>query len=437
MMEGFSSVLPERFLALKKELVNNGEAQERLTQAWNEILANLETMTKEAIETGPEIIPQIDFSEIDSLSSEKLADIKRRGGVVIRNVVDDAEALRWTDSLREYVKVNPVDGLPLDNKQFFMLYWTQSQVRARSHPNVLKVSTWLNTLYGAPDGNIPEGVHLDQPLSYADRFRIRHAGGRWNDHKPHIDGGSIERWEDDEFRNCFAEILQGDWRKHNPYNITNRLNAKSSLYGRPNQSSVFRTFQGWLALSETGPGEGTLKLFPDVLLSNAYLILRPFFRPVEQPVSSDPLDPQNWKFDISTTEFPGIYTGEGGGFYGPRLSSATHPHMRIDEVMTSIPKVWPGDMVFWHCDVVHSVEPEHVGKNDSAAIYIPAVPSTPANREYLERQRQAFLRGVPPPDFPQVKDESEGEKPHQGNGVVSDISGDGRRAMGFEVSVGA
>lgn len=88
-------------------------------------------------------------------------------------------------------------------------------------------------------------------------------------------------------------------------------------------------------------------------------------------------------------------------------------------------------------DVVHSVEAEHVGKNDSAAIYIPAVPSTPANREYLERQRQAFLRGVPPPDFPQVKDESEGEKPHQGNGVVSDISGDGRRAMGFEVSVGA
>ena len=34
--------------------------------------------------------------------------------------------------------------------------------------------------------------------------------------------------------------------------------------------------------------------------------------------------------------------------------------------MTSVPKVNPGDMVFWHCDVVHSVEREHTGLEDSA-----------------------------------------------------------------------
>jgi hypothetical protein len=62
------------------------------------------------------------------------------------------------------------------------------------------------------------------------------------------------------------------------------------------QSTVFRTFQGWLAMSETAPTQGTLKVFPDVLLSNAYIIMRPFFRPVVSSDSQDFLDPRNWEY---------------------------------------------------------------------------------------------------------------------------------------------
>ena len=39
-------------------------------------------------------------------------------------------------------------------------------------------------------------------------------------------------------------------------------------------------------------------------------------------------------------------------------------------MMISVPKVNPGDAVFWHCDVVHSVEEEHTGTGDSAGAYI-------------------------------------------------------------------
>lgn len=46
---------------------------------------------------------------------------------------------------------------------------------------------WLNNLYGKKGQDI-EGVDLSTPLSYADRFRIRHPGGQWNAHPPHIDG---------------------------------------------------------------------------------------------------------------------------------------------------------------------------------------------------------------------------------------------------------
>lgn len=37
-----------------------------------------------------------------------------------------------------------------------------------------------------------------------------------------------------------------------------------------------------------------MQLFPDVLLSNAYLILRPFFKPLVPEDSPDVLDPNNW-----------------------------------------------------------------------------------------------------------------------------------------------
>jgi hypothetical protein len=34
--------------------------------------------------------------------------------------------------------------------------------------------------------------------------------------------------------------------------------------------------------------------------------------------------------------------------------------------MISVPKVNPGDTVYWHCDVIHAVEREHTGSGDSA-----------------------------------------------------------------------
>ena len=104
-------------------------------------------------------------------------------------------------------------------------------------------------------------------------------------------------------------------------------------------------------MSTTGPKEGTLCLFPDLLLSNAYIILRPFFIPVKSASECQDreefLASENWKFDNSYTQFPGINLDSGGP--GQWLNSKTHPHMEVDTVMVSVPKVNPGDMVFWHC----------------------------------------------------------------------------------------
>ncbi|KAJ7579712.1 hypothetical protein C8J56DRAFT_281850 [Mycena floridula] len=439
------------FLEIKKEIAASyPDFQERATRAWGEILVELTLVTDAIKKAGQEYIPQVKFSELDKLSSEEIARIKRTGTVVIKDIVDDEQARAWKDSLAAFVKANPgVDGFPVDDKQFFQLYWTQAQVQARAHPNMLKASTWLNNLYHERPGTATvEGVDLNVPLSYADRFRMRHPGVAWEFHPPHIDGGSIERWEDRSFRTCFHDILSGDWRKHDAYDITGRINARASLYKRPGQATVFRTFQGWLAVSPTGPSQGTLKVFPDVLLSNSYLILRPFFKPLVPTSSVEAMDPKNWEFDISTPEFPGILP-RGTGFAGPRPTPEKHPNLRLEDSMTSVPTVNPGDAVFWHCDVVHAVETMHTGSEDASGMspdsggrkvidvrrlvmYIPAVPKTPMNQAYVERQRECFLKGIRPPDFPQGVNETD----WTGIGTEQDIKEPaGRIAMGLPIAV--
>jgi hypothetical protein len=417
-------------LSIKREIAGTyPDFQARATKTWGEIIKELAKVTERVSEKGSQYIPQVNFSELSSLSDERVEEIRRIGSVVIKDVVDDAEARAWQESLKGFVKANPnVGGFPEGDKQFFELYWTKPQVQARSPPNLLAASSWLNNLYRNPSGKPLEGVDLSTPLTYADRFRIRHPGVQWDAHPPHVDGGAIERWEDSAFRTCFEDILSGEWRKHDPYALAGRLNARSSLYGRPSQATVFRTFQGWLAMSETEPTQGTLKVFPDVLLSNAYIILRPFFRPLVPVESEGILDEKNWEYDISYAEFPGILPRDGG-FTGPRPTKETHPHMMLDKTMTSVPKVMPGDAVFWHCDVVHAVEIEHTGKEDSAVMYIPAMPTTKMNASYVEKQKECFLKGISPPDFPKSSQD------FIGVGKYNDLlSPAGLHAMGLPIA---
>ena len=62
-------------------------------------------------------------------------------------------------------------------------------------------------------------VSLATPLVYADRLRIRNPGDAKFALGPHMDGGSIERWEDPDYRMVFDKILQGQWEKYDAWEI--------------------------------------------------------------------------------------------------------------------------------------------------------------------------------------------------------------------------
>ena len=60
-------------------------------------------------------------------------------------------------------------------------------------------------------------------------------------------------------------------------------------------------------------------------------------------------------------------------------------------------------------------------------MYIPAVPLTPQNQAYIDRQKANFLSGQCPPDF-----SGKGEANFVGVATVNDIGWAGRRAMGLQ-----
>lgn len=65
-----------------------------------------------------QIVPEVGFAELGSLSEQRVDEIKRKGCVVIRDVVDDAEAKEWQAWLREYVSKNPdIEGTAIGSFQ--------------------------------------------------------------------------------------------------------------------------------------------------------------------------------------------------------------------------------------------------------------------------------------------------------------------------------
>ena len=48
-------------------------------------------------------------------------------------------------------------------------------------------------------------------------------------------------------------------------------------------------------------------------------------------------------------------------------------HADLIKAMISMPKIYPGDCVFWHGDLVHAVEPshDHDGTKTNTVMYIP------------------------------------------------------------------
>jgi len=424
--------LPPRFSALKKLLIRGNE--DAICASWQRLVSSLEIEIDEIAHRGSEVggnniprlsvstthwsvlqvIPSIEYHDVVSgtIPPRQLETVRHRGAAVIRNLLPRQQALDLKSQAQEYVAANgpKVKAFPADDPAVYELYWTPSQVQARAHPNVLQTQSFLASLWHSSDPT--SEISTRYPLTYADRFRIRRPGDAKFALGPHTDGGSLERWEDSEYSRVYQAILRGRWEDYDPFDAKHRIAAHMDLYNGAGACSMFRLFQGWLSMSSTRPGEGTLKVYPLLKHATAYLILRPFFDLHSGHLHLDPTFPNS---------VPGACQE-----YNPR----THPDLRLETAMVSVPHVEPGDYVAWHCDTIHAVDREHRGIGDSSVLYIPACAMTLSNLDFLRRQRLSALRYSPPPDFPAAG--GDGELGFQG--VVNwerDVNEEGKRAMGL------
>ncbi|CAF3806651.1 unnamed protein product [Rotaria socialis] len=404
--------LEPRFSQLKAQIIRGHEQQ--VKDSWYRLLDALKHENDTIRFSDKSIIPEVEFNSIKNLSADLVNEIRNRGTMIVRGVLPENEALKLKLDAEDYIKQNPnTKAFPKDKPVVYELYWSPSQIRARANYRVAEALAFANSLWHASPST---HISLSENIIYADRLRIRQPGDTEFALGPHVDGGSIERWEDYEYRSCYKSIFEGRWEENDFFDATHRVGAQMSLYNTIGGCSIFRSWQGWLSASTVAPGEGGLLVNPLLKHAASYWLLRPFFTQTQN--GSD------WEID-TTSIWQGAIPGRG-----QEMNDKLHPHLQLSTSMIPIPKVRPGDMVLWHCDTIHAVDSIHRGQSDSSVFYIPAVPLCEMNVKYLAQQRDAFLQGIPPPDFPG----GEGESHHIGRGTHEElIQLSGGRSMGFDL----
>ncbi|CAM9431399.1 unnamed protein product [Ectocarpus sp. 12 AP-2014] len=402
-------------------------------------------------------IPEIRVSQIEDGRFPFFAtrQINRRGVVVVRGVVPADTALRWRDSLLEYLETNGLAGGPPGAKDVF---WSQAQAQAREHDGVRQVLAALNRLW-RPDAHSP--ADLTKSLSFCDRAFVGNptcsslksresvvmAGGT---------GGS-QRWLNPHLHQAYGDIFQGRWEDWDPFKAGPRMRAAENAacswgedgtpsppgsigVGAPPQP--FRPFQGFLSFGRWGE-VGNVHVVPMMRVATAFTLLRPFMADALEANATD----GDW------------LCGAGDG---PELSLSPKWHQPIMDALVRLPPLSPGDAVFYHTDIIHceagainrdatsteSSDPARAapgGRGDDdgigqlhssnfAGVQLSSLPICGANSSYVKAQREAFAAGGRPPAFTAAGPPGEAEVEEgafSGRASRDQLTRGGRRAMGM------
>ena len=400
----------EEIVAFKRAMAPRRAA---LKRAYDEVKAAV-SRAAERIRTdaaaGRQVVPEVDFAAIRDgrVSEETRQAIRRTGTAVVRGVFPARQASDWFEEVGRYLTENHYEEREIEKRsldkyfsalkagkpQIFNVYWSRPQVLARQDQKLAETRAFLDRLWKYEGAFDP-----DKQCAYADRVRRRQPGDKTLGLSPHMDAGTVERWIDPGYQKVYAEVFAGNWRGYDPFDGTHRL--KTHEIPSPAVCSMFRTYQGWTALTRQGPRDGTLRLIP-IAEGIAYVLLRAL------------------QEDVAENDLCGAKPGRA-------LGVSPEWHADLMAGMVSIPEVQPGDTVWWHTDICHAVADEHAGKDYASVIYIGSAPDCAKNRAYLPKQKEAFLAGRSAPDFAAMDFEVD----FKGRATLDDLTAMGREQMGF------
>jgi hypothetical protein len=400
-----------RIAEFKRSLAPRRGDLKRAFQEARDFVSRAADAIQTSAAAGRPVVPEVGYRDI---KAAKVPDatrdvIRRTGCVVVRGVFPEQVASDWFAEVGAYLDDNDYErrevekrsmdkyfsGLEAGRPQIFNIYWSKPQVHARQDAKLAETRAFLNRLWRF------EGLFdPDRDCTYADRLRRRQPGDETLGLSPHMDAGTVERWIDPGYQRVYRHVFAGEWRKYDPFDGAHRLETEE--IPSPAVCSMFRTYQGWTALTRQGPNDGTLQLLP-IAQGICYVLLRAV------------------QDDVAETDLCGAAPGRALG-----VSAEWHPD--LIKVLVSIPEVAPGDSVFWHTDICHAVADRHAGTVPASVVYIGSAPDCAKNRAYLPRQREAFLAGCSAPDFAAMDFEVD----FKGRATEQDLTPLGRKQMGFE-----
>jgi Protein of unknown function (DUF1479) len=376
---------------------------ERVANQVEEVVADLEQ--------GKNVWPAVDYCDIEAgtVPADVVSQLRKRGCLIVRNHFERQQALDWDQSIEDYVGRNhffenyrgagddffaSVDSKP----EIYPIYWSAAQMEARQSDRMANVQRFLNSLWTST----VDGVQWFDPARdsmYPDRIRRRPPGTTSNGLRPHMDAGTLDLWMTRENQQAFRHLFDGTVEEFDPWSAEFRTTGPQFV--GTTKTSVFRSFQGWTALSDMDHDQGVLQSIPIVDVMG-YLLLRPL------------LD------DVPDDDMCGVAVGRafpaGEWFHGSLLPA-----------LAGIPDVRAGDSAWWHCDMLHGVAPVQNQKGWGNVMYIPAAPWCDRNERYSALVRAAFLDGLSPDDFP----EEHYERSWPDRPTINDLNDNGRRALGL------
>ena len=333
---------------------------------------------------GETVWPVIDYADIEAgtVPATARALLRRRGCLVVRGHFDREQALRWDRDIMDYVEGNrffenyrgPGDdffGSVGSRPEIYPIYWSPAQTQARRSDRMARVQAFLNQQWKHES----DGVRWFDPgrdSMYPDRIRRRPPGANSAGLGAHLDPGTLDLWMTRDYQQAFRHLFDGTVEQYDPWDAAYR--TVGPQYPGTTMCSVFRTFQGWTALSDMASDQGVLHTVP-IPGAMAYLMLRPLLADV----------PDDDTCGVTVNQvFP--------------VSQRWHPLLM--RALAGIPDVRAGDSVWWHCDMIHSVAPVANQRGWGNVMYIPSAPWCPRNERYAGSVREALRTGSSPADFP-------------------------------------
>lgn len=356
---------------------------------------------------GDSVFPEVAIADVlaGSVPEATLAAIRRTGCAVVRGTFDRPEAEAWDAELADYLARNAFRSRfeaerpeAATGARIWGIYWSRPQVLARQHQRMAAVRGFLNRRWtvDAPGG---PWFDPDTDIGYPDRVRRREPGATSRGLAMHVDTPVWGGWRIAENQRVFAPLLTGGIDAFDPWSPAHRTEVEVDVevgVESPVGCTAFRTFQGWTALSEMHPADGVLHVVP-VPLAAAYRLVAGLAG--ELGITGDPQP-------------------------APRRDAG-------DEIvargLVPIPAVVPGDTVWWHGDLFHSVADAANDTRWGNVMYIGAAPLCPRNATYRADAYSRFVRGASPLDFPPEDHEVD----FDGRATPDDLTALGRAQFGL------